>query len=234
MSMQEIILINDHSDGFMRLTEYANNLATAYSRNVVVLKREEVTEKKANQVLVKSGLGDDSAFEAPTAYLDVDSKNLIACIKAKQPWLVMVPRRLYEQNLLNHVQCPVLIFPEDTEAKTPERIAYLTDLRYAQVPVLHYLSRLDSGQENIILAHRCAAGLPELDKSYAIDLFNAICRQAPCSRIFFSQMAGGNMCDVIDRVVNGIDADMLVCVNRHFYFNEIMNCLSVPTLIFPS
>lgn len=232
--MQEIILINDHPGGFMRPTEYANKLATAYGRNVVVLKREEAAEKKANRVLVKSGFGDDSPCETRPAYSGVDSKNLISCIKAKHPWMVVVPQALYDQNLLNHVQCPVLIFPEDAEVKTPERIAYLADLRYAQVPVLHYLSRLNSGQENIILAHRCAAGLPELEKSYAVDLFNSICRHAPCPRIFFSQMAAGSMCDVVDRVVNGIDADMLVCLNRHFYFNEIMNCLSVPTLVFPS
>ena len=232
--MQEIILIKNHLDDFIRVTEYADQLAATYRRNVVVLKTTKAMGIKVNMALAKTGSDSDSASESVQEYSDIDLKKLIECIKARQPWMVIIPRRLYEHSLLNHIQSPVLIVPDDVEIKMPERIAYLADMRYAQVPVLRYLSRLDSGQENIILAHRCAAGLPDLDKSYAVDLFNGICRQIPCPRIFFSQMSRADMSDVVDQVVNGIDADMLVCVNRHFYFNEIMNYLSVPTLVFPS
>jgi hypothetical protein len=232
--MQKIILINDHSNSSIRVTEYANKLASTYGRDIIILSKGEISLKKENMVLAKSDSGDDITSETSPAYSVINSKILITSIKATQPWMIIMSQSIYEESLLNHVQCPVLIFPEDIEVKMPERIAYLADLRYAQVPVLHYLAKLNNGQENIILAHRCATGLPELARSYTMDLFNIICRQVQCPRIFLSQMIGGNMSDVVDQVVNGIEADILVCVNRHFYFNEIMNYLSVPTLIFPS
>jgi hypothetical protein len=148
-------------------------------------------------------------------------------------------------SVLNRVLCPFMFIPEGVAIKPIERIMYLTDLRYCQVPVLNYLTKLDSEAGiSILIAHICAKGLPDLDDTYANDLFtNEICVKANCSSLFFSHIKEKNINTTVDTMIHGMQADLLVCQNRWYHFNELLGDdmpsvipkhISIPLLIFPS
>lgn len=152
--------------------------------------------------------------------------------------------RINIKAVLNRIQCPILMVPESAPIKKIDRIVYLADLRYAQTPVINYLSKWRIGDESVIVAHVCKKGLSELEKSYADHLFSKeLIRRVVCKNLFFSNLPAKNFSDTIDEIVNGMEADMLVCLNHSDHFNQIFGSLaelktpehiSIPILIFPS
>ncbi|HVS93801.1 MAG TPA: universal stress protein [Mucilaginibacter sp.] len=191
----------------------------------------------------------------PISEVSCNEKKLINYINSNPVWMIVMPAAVEEnemrraaklnmQAVINRIQCPVMIIPDEVVQKPIERIVYLADLRYAQIPVLRFLAKFDKHDENVILAHRCASGLPELDRGYANDLFaNGLCNNVRSKRIFFTQMTEQKMDVVVDAVIHGMQADLLVCVNRHFHFNELVGrnimCklppyVNIPVLIFPN
>ena len=152
--------------------------------------------------------------------------------------------RINIKSVLNRVQCPVLLVPESATVKKIQRIVYLADLRYAQTPVINYLSKWRVEDESVIVAHVCKKGLSELERSYADHLFsNELIRRVVCKNLFFSNLPAKNFSDTIDEIVNGMEADMLVCLNHSDHFNQIFGSLaelktpghiSIPILVFPS
>ncbi|MBS1527130.1 MAG: universal stress protein [Bacteroidetes bacterium] len=191
----------------------------------------------------------------PFSEAGCNEKKLTSYINSNPVWLIVMPAAVEEnemrralklnmQAVINRVQCPVMIIPGEVVQKPVERIVYLADLRYAQIPVLRYLAKFDKHDENIILAHHCASGLPELDRGYAKDLFaSGLCNNVRSKRIFFTQMTERKMDVVVDAAIHGMQADLLVCVNRHFHFNELVgknimcklpSYVNIPVLIFPN
>jgi hypothetical protein len=152
--------------------------------------------------------------------------------------------RINMKLVLNRIQCPVLLVPELAPVKKIQRIVYLADLRYAQTPVINYLSKWRVEDESVIVAHVCKKGLSELEKSYADHLFsNELIRKVVCKNLFFSNLPAKNFSDTIDEIVNGMEADMLVCLNHSDHFSQIFGSLaelktpahiSIPILVFPS
>lgn len=152
--------------------------------------------------------------------------------------------RINMKSVLNRIQCPVLLVPELAPVKKIERIVYLADLRYAQTPVINYLAKWRIENESVIVAHVCTKGLSELDKSYADHLFNQeLMRKVVCKNLFFSTLCAKKFSDTIDEVIHGMEADMLVCLNHSYHFQQIFGSLAelktpgyicVPVLVFPS
>lgn len=152
--------------------------------------------------------------------------------------------RINMKSVLNRIQCPVLLVPESAPVKKIERIVYLADLRYAQTPVINYLAKWRIESESVIVAHLCTKGLSELDKSYADHLFNKeLIRKVVCKNLFFSNLCAESFSDTIDEIINGMDANMLVCLNHSYHFTQIFGSLaelktpghiSIPILVFPS
>lgn len=152
--------------------------------------------------------------------------------------------RINMKSVLNRIQCPVLLVPELAPVKKIERIVYLADLRYAQTPVINYLAKWRIESESVIVAHICKQGLSELDKSYADHLFSKeLIRKVVCKNLFFSNLCAKNFSDTVDEVIHGMEADMLVCLNHSYHFQQIFGSLaelktpgyiSVPVLVFPS
>ena len=183
-----------------------------------------------------------------------DEVKLINYLNTHPVWMTIMPAAIEDsrafrretlnmQSVIYRIQCPLLIVPPDSVPKNIERIVYVADLRYAQIPVLQYLTKFFQ-RENIILTHRCAPGLPEIDRSYANDLFiNCICPNLKSDQIFFSQMSERKIDVLVDAVINGMQADWLVCVNRHFHFDELVgknimsklpHYVNIPMLVFPN
>ncbi|MBV8389858.1 MAG: hypothetical protein JO080_08670 [Mucilaginibacter sp.] len=152
--------------------------------------------------------------------------------------------RINMKSVLNRILWPVLLVPEFTPVKKIERIVYLADLRYAQTPVINYLAKWRVENESVIVAHLCTKGLSELDKTYAEHLFNnELIRRVVCKNLFFSNPCAKSFSDTMDEVIHGMEADMLVCLNHSYHFQQIFGSfaelktpgyISVPVLVFPS
>lgn len=145
------------------------------------------------------------------------------------------------QLVLNHISCPVLVLPEGFAAKQISRIVYLTDLRYCQQPVVSHLSKFKNA--SVLLAHICQRGLPDIVPDYGKQLFSdSFGRYSESCELFFSQIQETNFEKVVDTLTNTMRADMIVCVNRMFHFQQLLgdnlpkrlpDHISVPLLIFP-
>lgn len=182
-------------------------------------------------------------------------RDMIAYINSNKIWTVIHgiaadsetlnnDSRINMKSVLNRILCPVLFVPESAPVKKIERIVYLADLRYAQTPVINYLAKWRIENESVIVAHVCIKGLSELDKSYADHLFSKeLIRKVICKNLFFSNLCAKSFPDTLDEVIHGMQADMLVCLNHSYQFQQIFGSLAelktpeyiaVPVLVFPS
>jgi hypothetical protein len=145
------------------------------------------------------------------------------------------------QTVLNQISCPVMLLPDDVVARPIKRIVYLTDLRYCQQPVVSQLAKFKDA--SVLLAHICQQGLPDLTTDYGKELFvDSFGRYCNSCELFFSQINETNFERVVDTLVNTMGADMLVCVNRMYHFQQLLGDklpkrlpghISVPLLVFP-
>jgi len=149
------------------------------------------------------------------------------------------------QSILNRVSCPLLLVPEKSQLQGIERIAYMADLRYCQIPVVNYLAQLARPyQSKIQIAHVSAKGLPDMGESYARSFFSdAICRKVSYDQLYFNNIREKDLNRVIDVLIHGMKTDLLVLINHQFHFEELMGryitnqlpgYITVPVLVFPS
>jgi hypothetical protein len=271
--MEEIIVLSDDSIEAVHAAEYAYKLACTYNKNIVVANLKRTSSRFVAPAAIPhlhdefysiehDDLTDHLLHLKPCPEFQPDIRPFDAAglsehdiakfINGRRAWMVVhglatnsrrPTSQINLQSVLNRVQCPFLMIPCDAVIRPPERIAYLADLRYAQIPVLNFLKRMNTSNENVILAHICAQGLPELDKRYAVDLFNAgVGRNVQNSRLFFSQLRVKDFAVCLDQVLNGMEADVLVCVNHHYHFQKLMAGnigsslppeICIPVMVFP-
>lgn len=148
------------------------------------------------------------------------------------------------QRVLNRVTCPLLLVPEKCAIKDFERMVYMADLRYCQLPVVKYLAKLAGAYDAALqVAHVAAKGLPEMEENYSQHVFNdAVRNVVRYNKLFFNNIREADLKKVADVLINSMHCDLLVLVNRQFHFEEIMGCditntlpdyLQVPVLVFP-
>jgi hypothetical protein len=266
--MNEILLINDQSAGAMHTASFAFYLAQCLNKNIILanlvyqprqLQLAHAGHEQAN------GIGDDllehlndlnrahEGFRPAVELLDAadfTEGDLVNYINQRNIFMTIQSAannacRLNIQSILNRIPSPLLLVPECYAVKAIERVMYLTDLRYCQVPVVHYLKGMcKETAASILIAHICAGGLPDLDKAYADDLFrNGISTRVQTGSLFFSHIKERNMAATVDTMIHGMRADMLVCQNRGHHFNQLLGDhhlpllpkhLTIPLLVFPS
>lgn len=265
--MADILLINDGSQQSFHTAEYALMLAKSLRHNILVANiipayqpvkvsigagvdfTEAQEESLSDKLNLISNLYD--GFHPTIRNFDVaelTEKEFIAFINQQQLFLVMLASGQQApgfnlQAAFSRVYCPLLVLPSVIEIKPIERIMYLTDLRFCQVPVLNYLSKLSDGG-SINIAHICADGLPELDARYAEDIFGrSVSPNVKGSTLYFSHIREKNISKAVDTMIHGMHADLLVCQNRWFHFKQMFGDylpvdvpehISVPVLVFPS
>jgi hypothetical protein len=181
-------------------------------------------------------------------------QEMITYINTQRTWMIVhgvaggsevrqAVSRVNIQTVLNRIQCPIMLVPETAPLRRPERLVYLADLRYSQIPVINYLTKLRAGNESVILTHVCAKGLPEIDKTYAYDLFNSgLSKYVACQNLYFTQLQEKQFSNIIDTVLHGMQGDMLVCCNHSYHFEQLLGStassnirgyITVPVLAFP-
>lgn len=148
------------------------------------------------------------------------------------------------QTLLNQIQCPLLLVPEDSNVKSLKRITYMADLRYCRTEILRSLVKIAKPhQASVLIAQLSLNGLPHLTDSYAATIFKeSIYPLIGYEQLIYQNIKERNIAKAADVLVNGMHSDLLVLENRRFHFEEILGShiqqfmpeqLSVPLLIFP-
>lgn len=140
--------------------------------------------------------------------------------------------------------CPVLFVPEQFLYKTFKKIVYVTDLRYCRQGVIRFLSKLALAfNAGVLIANIAAKGLPFMENTYALDVFNdTIAYPAGHDHFYFNNIREREIPKAIDVLVNDMDMDILVLVNHKYHFNELFGArvpyvlpeyINIPILIFP-
>lgn len=148
------------------------------------------------------------------------------------------------QSVLNHVRCPLLLVPEKSHFKSFEQIVYIADLRYCRLHIVRLLAELALPyRANILVDHLSAKGLPHMEESYALKVFNTeIATKVNYDQVFFNNIKERDLVKAVDVMINGMHSDLLVLVNHRFHFEEILGRylthvlpanITIPLLIFP-
>jgi nucleotide-binding universal stress UspA family protein len=149
------------------------------------------------------------------------------------------------QSVLNRVMCPLLLVPEKYNLKDFERIVYIADLRYCQLPVVRYLTQLAKPYHaNVQIAHHSAKGLPDMEEKYSHTFFReVISSNVQYDNLMFNNIKEKNLLKVVDVMVNVMHTDLLVLINHLFHFEELVGSnikptlpehIKIPLLVFPS
>jgi hypothetical protein len=148
------------------------------------------------------------------------------------------------QSVLNHVRCPLLVVPEKSHWKGFEQIVYIADLRYCRLHVVRFLAELALPYKaNILVDHLSAKGLPHMEESYALKVFNTeIAAKVNYDQVFFNNIKERDLGKAVDIMINGMHSDLIAMVNHRFHFEEILGRyvthtlpanITIPLLIFP-
>jgi nucleotide-binding universal stress UspA family protein len=177
--------------------------------------------------------------------------DIVALINKHHVWMVIsnvqdyaAKGKLNLQTILNKIQCPLMLVPENFDQKSFDRIVYTADLRYCRIEVLRYLMALAKPyQASLLIAHLSASGLPHLDDNYAEMIFKeSIYPLLSYPQLNYQNIRERDMNKAVDVLVNGMDTDLLVLENHRFHFEEILGMsipdrlpshLVLPILIFP-
>lgn len=265
--MNNILIITNHADE-TQVKEFAYAFALQTGKNIIeaqLRKSHPVSSFNLQPVSVYSGrlqkpgnngfesdretFGDFEKARYSTRLTTIDAsrfneRQLAAFIRVENCSMVIGTLRdcpLNLQIVLNQISCPMMLLPDDFGGRQIKRIVYLTDLRYCQQPVVCHLAKFKNS--SLLLAHICQQGLPDITPEYGKQLFgDALSRYGACSELLFSQIKESNFTKVVDTLIQTMRADMLVCINRMFHFQQLLgnklpkrlpDCISVPLLIFP-
>lgn len=147
-------------------------------------------------------------------------------------------------SILNRVQCPLMLVPEDWPLKSIERIVYLADLRYCRIRIVRFLEELAAPfNADVLIAHLSAKGLPNMADDFALSIFSdEVSSHASYDRLLFNNIKEKNLQTAIDVVINGMHHDVMAVVNHRFHFEEIMGryitdklpfYITIPLIVFP-
>jgi hypothetical protein len=148
------------------------------------------------------------------------------------------------QSVLNHVRCPLLLVPEKSHLKGFDQIVYIADLRYCRIHIVRFLAELALPyMANVLVDHLSAKGLPHMEESYALKVFDTeIAAKVNYDQVFFNNIRERDLTKAVDTMINGMHSDLLVLVNHRFHFEEILGryvthalpaSITIPLLIFP-
>jgi len=187
--------------------------------------------------------------------VDFDATQLAAMIIKRNIWLLVSgsaatlqnePRQalLNLQSVLNKVQCPLLIVPENWTLKNIQHITYIADLRYCRAAVVKYLVQLaEPMQASVSVAHLSAKGIPDIEESYGQCLFTQqVVNHIHSYHVGFNNIREKDINKAVDVIINGMHNDVLVLVNHRYHFKEIIGDyltealpghVTIPLLIFP-
>ncbi|RVU02443.1 hypothetical protein EOD41_00450 [Mucilaginibacter limnophilus] len=144
------------------------------------------------------------------------------------------------RRLMYRLNCPALLLPNINGCITPpERIVYLTDLRYCQPRIIKFLNSLGGyfGSQ-LLVAHLSASGLPDIEATFAADKFaalTALCKND--QRPQFCNINKTELNEALDVLVHGLNCGAVAIVNNNHHFDKIQeikkSIAGLPLMLFP-
>jgi len=142
--------------------------------------------------------------------------------------------------VIENINCPVLIIPENFELSYFKKIAYVTDLRYCDFGVVNFLKVFNA---QLFVTHISAPGLPDMDDRYAQEILSDVVSvKANYLKMFLRNLKSKNIKASIDSVLDTLEIKMTALVGKkHQTFERLFDRFpekiqiyhSLPTLIFP-
>lgn len=269
--MKTILVFNESSAAARHAIRFALSIAKRAHANVLLANTVNVNKKSVVRVaaghdveatgellLYGGGLQSIADFRPEIEELAVsamDECTMAELINKKQIWMIVkgmqdvlppaiVKRRLNTHAILSKVRCPLLVVPEQWPLKAIDRMVYITDLRYCQTEIVRYLAELGRPwNADVFIANLTAKGLPGMAEEYAQNIFErVICNQIDYDHLFINDIREKNIQKVVDVLTNDLRNDIIVLVNRHLHFEEIIgdyltdllpDLVTTPVLIFP-
>lgn len=143
-------------------------------------------------------------------------------------------------HIINNINCPILIMPNDFDAGYFNKISYVTDLRYCDLGVIKFLKVFNA---QLFVTHISAPGLPDMDERYAQEILaEEVSTKVNYWKIFLRNIKTGNVKASIHNVIDTVGIRMLSLVNKkHQTFERLFDHFpqnapiyhNLPTLIFP-
>jgi hypothetical protein len=137
----------------------------------------------------------------------------------------------YALKVIENINCPVLLIPQDIAHIHFNRIAYVTDLRYCDLGVLNFLKVFNA---QLFVTHISAPGLPDMDEQYAQEILEAISSEVRYEKLFLRNLKKNkNVKNCIDIVLDTLEIKMLVLVNKkHQTFERLFDNFPQETQIY--
>jgi hypothetical protein len=146
----------------------------------------------------------------------------------------------HSRNVINNLNCPVLLMPHYFELNTFNKIAYVTDLRYCDLGVIQFLKVFNA---ILFVTHISAPGLPDMEEQYAQEILaEEVSVKTNYWKIFLRNIRNKNVKAPINKVLDTLEIKMLALVNKkHQTFERLFDHFpqktqiyhNLPTLIFP-
>lgn len=150
----------------------------------------------------------------------------------------------HTHNVLDTINCPVLLVPENLHFKNISSMAYATDLTFSDYKVISYLACIAKPfNAEILVSHISPYGLPKLDTNQAIQhsITDALDPDQP--RVLYTSIKGDNISKSLLEITGSGKADILALVHKRYGFFEslfhlsvskqLANLAKVPLLIMP-
>ena len=145
-------------------------------------------------------------------------------------------------NVLEKINCPVLIIPKEAEYKKLKKIAYATDFRSSDVDIINWLYKLAEPLKiGLILVHVSADTITEIEKRVLKSQEEIYKSQFPTTTI--KTYEGENIQDSLHEIADNLDVSMLALLHRRHEFFEslfrpsishkMLKHTVIPVLIFP-
>ena len=146
----------------------------------------------------------------------------------------------YALKVINNINCPVLLMPQDIELSYLNKIAYVTDLRYCDLGVIRFLKVFNA---MVFVTHVSAPGLPDMEERYAQEILaEEVSVKANYWKLFLRNIKSRNIKEDVNKILDTLEIRMLAFVNKkHQTFERLFDNYpdraqiyhNLPTLIFP-
>jgi nucleotide-binding universal stress UspA family protein len=139
------------------------------------------------------------------------------------------------RQMIDHATCPVLVIPQNTHFTIPDKIAYLTDLRYCSLQATSFLKLFNA---YIFVTHVSAAGIPDIEDNYAQSLLSdEIASKLSYNKLFLRNIKGKDIGQNLSLIVKTTGVKLFAVVNKqHQLLDRFLNADGFelkPLLIMP-
>lgn len=227
----------------------------------IALKQESLTDLKviANQLEKLGSQGAETKTYKPviTCINDFGKLWAVATKVIKEKCVDMVIMGSHKSNglarflfgshtheVLDSINCPVLLVPETLTYKDIRTISYATDLTFSDFKVINYLALIARPfNADILVNHISPYGLPgmEADKAIQHSINELLSHDHP--KVFYTSVKGDNVPKRLLEISSSGKADILALVHKRYGFFESLfhssvskqmaNTAKVPLLIMP-